>query len=99
MQTKPQSIREITEVVGERKKFRFRDFITMYDFFTPENIGEEFGHIMVLNLDNRVYSQLNTQIRQFVLLSSPEEIKYLNNLTYQGAINAARKNYVKQESR
>jgi hypothetical protein len=88
----PQSVMDIAQRVGKRR-FRFRSVHSLEDYLTTED--EDQGFVVVINLDNGQYFQLNAEQPRYVLLSSPDEVNYLNGLKSQAAINAAGQNYAK----
>jgi len=92
VQVKPESLKAIALRLG-KCRFRVRNVISMYDYLTMD--AEYDGFITMVNLDNKVYSQINTEQNRYVLLSSSEEVEYLNgkNLTTQSAIEFAGANY------
>lgn len=72
-------------------RFRFRNVLSAHDYFTAEQ--DNAGFVTVINLDTGYYSQINTDHVRYALLSSPDEIEYLNRLRYDEAITAAGQNY------
>ncbi len=84
------SIKAIAQRV-ERRKFRFRNVMSLVDYLATED--ECGGFVMSVNLDTGRWSQINAEQKRYALLSSDDEVDFLNSR--KDVIQVVLSNYAK----
>ena len=74
------SLGEIREKVTNQKKFRVRSLTSLQDFLVLGYITNNHGWMAVVNLETAESQRLDVVPKDYVLLSSQDEIKVLNSI-------------------
>ncbi len=88
------SITEIALLVNNTY-FRIRNVFNLRDYLVIEKPNDYFVHVYSLDPAYTPRSFVNSDLKRYILLSTKEEVKYLNSLDDIKAIQEASRNYVR----
>ncbi len=96
MPPKPSSLNAIQEEIKYRK-FRVRNLGNLQDLIIVSREDQEW--MFAVNIDNGISCQLNAERKQFILLSTAEELELINDISQEKALQLFTARYRLNETR